>query len=139
MKKAILKHALNQLNKKTSTISFQGINKLPEPVQRYLRLVLTKGSESTYYCKMHYGGYFRTDSKRPWFSIKGYYHYLVDKPAFYWRGKIKPLPILSITARDYYYKGKGEVIINLYSLISIDRSSGSDIDKASLLRFLHIS
>ena len=70
MKKAILKHALNQLNKRTSTISFQGINKFPEPVQRYLRLVLTEGSESTYYCKMHHGGHFRTDSNVPGFLSK---------------------------------------------------------------------
>lgn len=136
MKKAILKHALSQLNKKTSTISFRGINKFPEPVQRYLRLVLTEGIVPTFYAEMHHGGEFKTDQNKPWFEIKGHYHYLVDKPALYWKGKIKPLPILSISAKDYYYEGKGQVKIKLNSLIPIDRSSGSDIDKASLLRFL---
>ena len=136
MKKAILKNALNQLNKKTSTISFQEINKFPEPVQRYLRLVLTEGIVPTFYAEMHHGGGFKTDQNKPWFEIKGHYHYLVDKPAFYWKGKIKPLPILSISARDYYYEGKGQFKIKLNSFIPIAKSSGNEVNQASLLRFL---
>jgi len=135
MKKAILKHALNQLNKKTSTISFQGINKFPEPVQRYLRLILKEGIEPTFYAEMYHGGEFKTDQKQPWFEIKGHYLYLADKPAFYWKGKIKPLPFLSISARDYYYEGKGQVKVKLNCFIHIDKSSGNEVDQASLLRF----
>jgi hypothetical protein len=135
MEKEILKLAIEKTSKDKTPLSFASLDNFPEPIQRYLRFALKEGSEPIYYAKLIHGGEFRTAANKPWFPIKGYYHYLADPPAFFWRGKIKPLPILSISARDYYYKGKGEVKIRLGGFIPMGKSSGPEINEASLIRF----
>ncbi len=136
MKKEILNDALISSQKEREPTSFEKLDTFPEIVQKYLRLVLKEGIEPIYYARLLHSGEFRTDPKQPWFSIKGFYHYLSEKPAFFWKGKIKPLPILVITARDFYYKGKGEVKIRLNKIIPMGKDTGPDMDKASLLRFI---
>ncbi len=136
MKKEILNFALDRKNEQRRLVSFQNLDSFPEPVQRFLQLVLEEETEVIYYSKMIHGGFFKTDPERPWFKIKGHYHYLTDIPAFYWKGIVRPLPILSISARDYYFKGKGEVKIKLNSVMPMGKSIGPEIDQAALLRFL---
>ena len=136
MKKEILKQALLDSQKKRSLISLENLSKYPEIVHRYLKYVLKEGNESIFYAHLTHGGEFRTSPNQPWFPIKGEYHYLAYEPAFYWKGIIKPLPILAISARDFYFRGRGEMKIRLNGIIPLGKTTGSEMDEASLMRFV---
>lgn len=136
MQKEILTQAAFYLKKERTKINFDNLESLPEPVQRYLKFSLEKDQEVIHYAKLVHGGEFRTGQNQPWFAIEGYYDYLSDEPAFFWKGKIKLLPILVISAKDFYYRGVGEVKIRLNTIIPIGKERGDAINKASLMRFL---
>ena len=136
MKKNILEQALLDSQKERTLISFKDISRFPNIVQKYFQYSITEGQEAIFYTKLLHGGEFRTSPTQPWFSIKGSYHYLAFEPSFYWKGVIKPLPILAISAKDYYFRGKGEMKIKLNSIIPLGRTQGPEIDQASLMRYV---
>lgn len=136
MKKFILQQALLDSQKNRITISLDDVSKYPEVIQRYLRFSLEEGREAVYYAHLKHGGEFRTTPEQPWFLIRGEYHYLAYEPAFYWKGIIKPLPILAISARDFYFRGKGEMKIKLNGIIPLGKTTGPEMDEASLMRFV---
>ncbi|MHA1668455.1 MAG: DUF6920 family protein [Candidatus Heimdallarchaeaceae archaeon] len=136
MKKKILNQMFIDSQKGSQAISLENLSFFPSIVQNYLRYAITEGSEAIYYTYLQHGGEFRISPDQRWFPIKGTYHYLTSEPSFYWKGVIKPLPLLSISARDYYFRGKGEVKIKLNSLIPLGKSTGTEIDKASLMRYV---
>jgi len=135
MEKDVLTQAICSSSEKRSPLSFENLDNYPEPIQRYFRFALKEGTDPIFYAKLIHGGEFRTAQNQPWFPIKGYYHYLADPPTFFWKGKIKPLPFLSISARDYYYQGKGEVRIRLGGFIPMGKYSGLETNEAALIRF----
>ena len=136
MKKEILKQAYLDSKREKIQLNLKDIEKFPEPVQRYLQYSIDEGREAVYYAKLHHEGEFRTSPSQPWFPIKGMYHYLAYEPAFYWKGVIKPLPILAISARDFYFRGKGEMKVKINSLIRIIKATGPEMDEASLMRYV---
>ncbi len=136
MIKEILKQALLDSQKGRTLVSFKDISRFPDIVQKYLQCSIAEGHEAIFYAKLIHGGEFRTSPTQPWFPIRGYYHYLTYEPSFYWKGVIKPLPILAISAKDFYFRGKGEMRVKLNSLIPIVKTSGPEIDQASLMRYV---
>ena len=136
MRKTFLNHATLSSYINRSSISAGDYSAFPPIVQKYFEHIFPETFEQIFFAKLTHSGKFRTSPTQPWFPIKGLYYYLGDIPGFYWEGKIKPLPILSIKARDFYYKGKGEVRVRLNSLIPMGTSKGPEVDSASLLRYL---
>jgi len=136
MKKIFLNHATLSSYINRTSISGGDYSSFPKIVQGYFEYVFPETFEQIFFAKLTHSGEFRTSATQPWFPIKGMYYYLGDIPAFYWEGKINPLPILSINTRDFYYKGIGEVRIRLNSLIPIGTSKDPECNSASLLRYL---
>ncbi|NPD87912.1 MAG: hypothetical protein HGN29_04265 [Asgard group archaeon] len=136
MKNVILQQAALDSQKEKIVLSLRDLSNYPKIVQYYLRNSLEEGREAIYYANLKHGGEFRTSPDQPWFSIKGEYHYLAYEPAFIWRGIIKPLPILAISARDFYFRGKGEMKIRLNGIIPLGKSVGPEMDEASLMRYV---
>ena len=136
MKKTFLNHATLSSYINRSSISAADYSSFPGVVQNYFENIFPETFEQIFFAELTHSGEFRTSATHPWFPIKGMYYYLGDIPAFYWEGKIKPFPFLSIKARDFYYKGKGEVRVRLNSIIPFGTSKGPECDSASLLRYL---
>lgn len=108
---------------------------LPAPVQRYFRYCLNEGQRYIACARLRHGGAFRTGEGRKWMPIAGEEYFAAQEPGFLWRGKVKPLPFYWITARDRYYQGKGNMLIKLFSILTIADSKGEEMDQSSLLRF----
>ena len=63
-------------------------------------------------------------------------YYTVTEPSFIWKANMAMMPIISITARDKYVNGKGQMTIKALSLIPIANSSGQKVDQGTLQRYL---
>ncbi|MFC1712943.1 DUF6544 family protein [Candidatus Poribacteria bacterium] len=122
--------------KSGGTFTYDQIEALPDPVQRYFRYALKEWQTYISYARLKHTGTFRTTPGKKWMPIAGEQYFATEKPGFVWFAKVKPFPLFWIAARDRYFQGKGNVLIKLYSTITIGNSNGKEVDQGSLLRFL---
>jgi hypothetical protein len=104
---------------------------LPEPVQRYFKLVLKQDEPYISYARITHDGQFKTGADKDWMDIEGEQYATTEKPGFIWKGKTSVF-----TARDMYIGGKGRLVVSLFSLIQVADSKGESYNQGELLRWL---
>jgi len=109
---------------------------LPDCVQKWLKYSQIIGKERIKTACIEQKAILRLQKGKPWMSTEAIYYYTIDEPAFIWKAKIKAAPLIHIAGRDMYYKGKGNMLIKLLSLITVADAKGDEIDQGTLLRYL---
>lgn len=72
-----------------------------------------------------------------WNKAKAEQYFTIDPPAFNWTMDTKMNSLLSLTARDKFVDGKGEMLIKLLSIFPVaDVKGDKKIDQATLQRYL---
>ncbi|CAG5017846.1 hypothetical protein DYBT9275_05858 [Dyadobacter sp. CECT 9275] len=104
---------------------------LPRPVENYFRHVLKEGQPYISNVHLVHDGLFKTDLKKDWIAISGEEYFTADKPGFIWKGKTT-----SFTARDMFIKGRGRLVVSLFSLFTIENQTGEKFDTGELMRWL---
>jgi hypothetical protein len=113
------------------------IERLPEPVQRWLRYSQVIGKDRIITVRLKQEGFFRQKANQDWMPFTAEEYYTTNPPAFIWYATIKLAPFLSIKGRDMYYEGRGNMFIKLLSLITVVNARGDEIDQGTLLRYLN--
>ena len=116
--------------------TYEQLNELPEPVQRYFKYSLKDGQPYISYARLKHDGFFRTNENQKWMPITGEEYFTTHQPGFVWVGTVKPFPLVWITARDTYVRGTGNILIKLFSIIKIGDARGKEIDQGTLARWL---
>ncbi len=116
---------------KIETFTYDDLEGLPEPVQRYFRYAITEGQDHVKVVRLKHTGWFRTDVDKNWFPVKGEQAFTTDTPAFIWYAKLKMNPLVWVKARDSYFEGKGNMHIKIYSTITIADEKGKELDQSS--------
>lgn len=112
------------------------IQHLPEPVQRYLRYTGIIGKERIHSVRLKQEGLFRMEPDKKWKSFEAEEYYTIDQPSFLWYAKIKAFPILSLTVRDTYRDGHGNILAKITPLVKLLDQRGPKIDQGTMLRYL---
>lgn len=120
----------------SKTFSFNDLEGLPEPVQRYFKYALRDGQEHIKFVRLKQVGEFRMKENQPWMPIKAEQYFTTEDPAFIWRVKFTMAPFIWIEGRDMYYQGRGNMLIKVLSTITVADAAGSEMDISSLIRFL---
>jgi len=120
----------------SKTFSFNDLEGLPEPVQRYFKYALRDGQEYIKFVRLKQIGEFRMKENQGWVPIKAEQYFTTEDPAFIWRAKLKVVPFVWIEARDRYYQGKGNMLVKILSTITVANATGREMDISSLIRFL---
>lgn len=120
----------------SKTFSFNDLEGLPEPVQRYFKYALKDGQEHIKFARLKQVGEFRMKENQSWMPIKAEQYFTTEDPAFIWRVKFTMAPFIWIDGRDMYYQGKGNMLIKVLSTITVADAAGSEMDISSLIRFL---
>jgi len=107
------------------------LDSLPDPVQRYFKLVLKDGQPFINYVRMTHDGQFKTGLDKAWINIKGEQYATTEKPGFIWKGTTT-----LFTARDMYMEDKGRLTVSLFSLVNVVDAQGEQYDQGELLRWL---
>lgn len=111
--------------------SYEQLTGLPDPVQRYFKLVLKEGSPYVSYVRLKHNGQFKTAPNKEWIDIEGEQYFTSAVPGFVWIGKTS-----TFKARDQYIAGKGELSVYLFSFIRIAQEKGDKVTQGELLRWL---
>jgi hypothetical protein len=109
---------------------------LPEPVQRYLGYADVVGRERVQTIRLKQRGFFRMQADQSWMPLSAEQYYTTDPPAFLWFGTIKPSRLLSISSRDMFAAGQGQMLIKLLSLVTLTEARGPQVDQGELARYL---
>jgi len=120
----------------SETFSFNDLEGLPEPVQRYFKYAIKDGQEHIKFVRLKQVGEFRMKENQSWMPIKAEQYFTTEDPAFIWRVKFTMAPFIWIDGRDMYYQGKGNMLIKVLSTITVADAAGSEMDISSLIRFL---
>ncbi len=126
--KTLFAQSENISNLKYHTSQLAG---LPDPVQRYFKLVLKENQPYISYMRMTHDGQFKTGLDKNWVNIKGEHYATTEKPGFIWKGTTT-----MFTARDLYIEDKGQLIVTLFSLVNIVNAKGEHFNQGELLRWL---
>ncbi len=120
----------------TKAITEDDLKKLPEPVQHYFRYSGVIGMVPVKTVSLKQRGFFRMKEGQRMMPMQAEQYYTTNPPSFLWYGKITPVPLLSIKARDMLFNGKGSMLIKLLGLFKVGETSGIEMGQAALTRYL---
>jgi hypothetical protein len=109
---------------------------LPEPVQRYLRYAQVIGKETIRAVRLKQKGFMRLQPGQKWLPMVAEQYFTTNPPTYLWHGTIKPFPLLSMSGTDRFSDGHGNMLIQLFSFITLADAYGPGIDQGALLRYL---
>jgi hypothetical protein len=127
----------NAGNEKLERITEADINRLPEPVQKYMRYTRIVGKDKIHTVRLKQIGRIRMKPDAKWMPFEAEQYYRTDTPAFIWKANVKFAPLLWISGRDSLIDGKGNMLIKLLSLIKVVDGSGPELDQGALCRYLN--
>jgi hypothetical protein len=109
---------------------------LPEPVLRYLRFAVPDSSPAIRTARLTHDGSFRMAPDQNWWPIEGEQYFSAATPGFVWNARVRPMPLLWIDARDALLSDRGNMLVKLFSAVTMADASGSEIDQGASLRWL---
>ncbi|WP_147804244.1 DUF6920 family protein [Alkalicoccus halolimnae] len=114
------------------------VQQLPPPVQKWLHWSGSIGKPNIHTVHLRQSGKikFKPDQKKG-FPAQAEQYSTTDYPAFFWQVKMKMLPLISVTGRDLYRFGQGELLMKADSVLPLaDVKYNKKINEAALQRFL---
>ncbi|MEP7265025.1 MAG: DUF6544 family protein [Bacteroidota bacterium] len=111
--------------------SYQQLEGLPTPVQKYFKHVMHEGQPYISNLRMTHNGQFKTGKDKDWINIEGEEYFTADNPGFIWKGKTS-----LFTARDMYISKKGRLVVSVLSLFNVVDAQGEHYDQGELIRWL---
>jgi len=112
------------------------LEKLPIPVQKWLKYSQVVGKEKIRAVRLKQKAVMRLKEEQSWMPVEAEQYFTIDEPGFIWKARIKAAPLFYIVGRDKYYKGRGNMLIKVLSLIPVADSKGKEMDQGTLLRYL---
>lgn len=120
-----------------SVLAETDLQALPIPVQRWIRASGAVGKPKTRvgHIVQQVAMKMKPDQDH-WMNAEAFQYTTLDPPAFIWTVDAKMNAFLYFLGRDQFQTGKGEMLIQLNSLVPIVDAHGDQINESSLQRFL---
>lgn len=112
------------------------LERLPEPVKKYLSNSGVIGKPRIKTVRLKQDAKIRMSQESRWFRHTTVQYFNTENPGFIWYANMPILAGLSMKVRDKYFRGKGDMLGKLFSVIPIVTGSGFKIDQGSLSRFV---
>jgi hypothetical protein len=112
------------------------VEQLPECVQKWLACSGALEMPAPRSASLRQSGQMRTSPGGKWMKVSAQQHFDLERPAFVWNANVRMNPLVWFIGRDSYERGKGHMLIKLFSLLPIVNERGYKIDQGSLLRYL---
>ena len=111
--------------------SYDQLRGLPEPLQRYFKLVLKEGKSYISYVSLTHDGQFKSGLDKDWMNIKGEQYFTTQRPGFIWKGTTK-----LFTARDMFVEDKGSLKVSILNVYNLAEGKGPGFDEGELQRWV---
>lgn len=120
----------------STIVSETEIASLPSPIQRYMRYSGIIGKERISYFTLKWSGDFKLGKDKDWLSIEAEQISYIPEPQriFYIKGYF--WGFIPVSGRDLYKNRRGEMLIELMSLITVAHDTTDEINYSALVTFL---
>jgi hypothetical protein len=125
----------NARPKNAQTITERDLERLPEPVRRWLRYSHVVGTNLPTTVRLRQDGEFQMEG-RGWMPFAAEQYFTINPPGFVWKATFQMAPLVSVSGRDQYRLGEGSIEMRVLSLIPVATKSGGGLNQGALLRFL---
>jgi hypothetical protein len=119
----------------TRTIAERDLERLPVPVQRWLRYSKVVGTTLPTTVRLRQNGEFQMEG-RGWTPFSAEQYFTINPPGFFWKATFRMMPLVSVAGRDQYRAGQGSIEMRVLSLMPVAKTSGGGLNQGALLRFL---
>jgi len=113
------------------------LERLPEPVQRYLAYSGVVGKQIPHSIRLKQVGRIRQDAKSAWMKLEAVEYYSTTPPGFIWKVYTPSRRFPLTLGRDAYVDGRGSMLIKMLSLFSLVNAAGSEVDQGAMMRYLN--
>lgn len=118
-------------------IKEDGIKHLPTIVQKWLISSGVLENDRAVSVRLFQEGEMKTSPDGKWMPFTASQYFNCFNPSFVWRTRVKPLPLTFMNGRDKLINGEGEMLIKLFSMITVGNERGNEkINTASMQRYL---
>ena len=122
---------------KDSNISSEMLDSLPEPVKKWMKKINLRGKHMVFNARIRQHCQMRmTPEQGDWTDAIALQYVSTYSPAYIWKVRMNMYPFIDITGRDLFLNGKGDMKINILSLLPVVDVSGYKIDEGSMQRYL---
>lgn len=112
------------------------INRLPEPVQRYMHWTGVVGKPWIRTARVRQEGKFRLGADRPWMPMKAEQVYTIDPPGMEWRARFKMFGLPLFRANDSYRDGQGHMFGKAAGLFTLFDDRSEKLTLGTQIRYL---
>ena len=119
---------------RSATIEPDDLERLPIPVQRWLRYSRVIGVAQPTSVRLRQEGEFNLG--RGWMPFHAEQYFTVDPPGFVWRASFRMTAGVPVVGRDQYRAGVASMDMRLLSLVPVAKKTGGGLNQGDLLRFL---
>jgi hypothetical protein len=113
------------------------LESLPEPVQRWMRASGVVGTAIPSVVRLTQQGEFRLGRDKPWMPMSATQYYTTNPPGFLWHASMEIFPLVSVSGRDRYQAGAGDIEMRVVALVPVASKSGGNLNSGALLRYLN--
>ncbi len=129
-------HQTKQRRKK-EIITDADLKNLPEPVRRYLKFAGVVGKEKIRIAHVKFSGELKRAENQPWMHVNVEQVSGIENPSRIFYISAGFFPFISMTGRDGYIDGKGNMLGRLTPLITLFDMKGPELDRSALVTFLN--
>jgi hypothetical protein len=119
-----------------SVITDADLERLPEPVARFLRHSRVVGSAVPAVVRARQRGRIRRTPDASWIPVKAVEWYTTNPPGLLWKASARMAGVVPAGVTDVYLEGRGSMTVKVLGLFTLADQTGVEIDRASLLRWL---
>jgi hypothetical protein len=121
---------------KPRAISDDELQRLPVPVQKYIKLTKFRDIGHVQTLRLKQKGLFRTGIDANWMPFTAEQYFNVDSLSYIWYAKMKGPLGIKFGAIDRYFDGEGQMLVKIANLYTVADAEGDEIDQGELVRFL---
>lgn len=116
--------------------TYDMLDGLPEPVQRYFRAALAEGTPLIKQVHLKQVGYFRPDPQGDWKPFRADQWYSVEPPRFVWQASMDFAPLLPVIGRDKYWYGQSNMLMKVLGVVPVVDARSPELEVSALIRYV---
>jgi hypothetical protein len=119
----------------SATVTEGDLERLPEPVWRWLRYAQVVGTQRPTTVRLRQEGFFQVEGLG-WRPYRAEQYFTSNPPGLYWKASFQLAPLVSIVGRDQYRHGQASLQMRVLSLVPVADKTGGGLNQGDLLRYL---
>jgi hypothetical protein len=119
----------------SDTVREAELERLPEPVRRWLRYSQALGKARPTTVRLRQEGDFQLE-RRGWLPYRAEQYFTTNPPGFLWKASFRIGPMVSVVGRDQYRDGQASIQMRALSLVPVANKTGGGLNQGDLLRYL---